>query len=106
MATRKQCIFASALFCALAFMRVVAQAADALPSWNDGNAKQSILTFVAKVTKEGSPESVPPAERIATFDNDGTLWAEQPLYFQLAFAIDRAARWDRVREMTAQEMGG
>ncbi len=60
-----------------------------LQSWNDGPAKKSIIDFVAKVTKDGSPDFVPPAERIATFDNDGTLWAEQPLYFQLLFAIDR-----------------
>ena len=52
-------------------------------------AKQSIVDFVAKVTKEGSPDFVPPAERIATFDNDGTLWAEQPMYFQFLFAVDR-----------------
>jgi phosphoserine phosphatase len=67
----------------------IAQTADPLPSWNDGNAKLSIIAFVAKVTKEGSPDYVPPAERIATFDNDGTLWAEQPMYFQLIFALDR-----------------
>jgi hypothetical protein len=67
----------------------LAHAADPLPSWNDGKAQQSIVDFVAKVTKEGSPDFVPPAERIATFDNDGTLWAEQPLYFQFLFAIDR-----------------
>lgn len=66
-----------------------AQAADPLPSWNDGKAKQSIIDFVAKVTKEGSPEFVPPDERIATLDNDGTLWAEHPMYFQLLFALDR-----------------
>jgi phosphoglycolate phosphatase-like HAD superfamily hydrolase len=63
--------------------------ADPLPSWNDGPSKKSILEFVAKVTKEGSPDFVPPAERIATFDNDGTLWAEQPMYFQFLFALDR-----------------
>lgn len=62
--------------------------ADPLPSWNDGPAKQAILAFVAKVTKEG-PDFVPVAERIATFDNDGTLWAEQPMYFQFLFALDR-----------------
>jgi phosphoglycolate phosphatase-like HAD superfamily hydrolase len=56
-----------------------AQTADALPSWNEGKTKQSIVDFVSKVTKEGSPAFVPPAERIATFDNDGTLWAEQPV---------------------------
>ena len=66
-----------------------AQAADTLPSWNDGKARQSVIAFVEKVTKPGSPDFVPPAERIATFDNDGTLWAEQPMYFQAAFAIDR-----------------
>jgi len=64
-------------------------AQDQLPSWNDGATKQSIVNFVAKVTKEGSPDFVPPAERIATFDNDGTLWCEQPMYFQLLFALDR-----------------
>src|SRR5438034_10552656 len=62
---------------------------DPLPSWNDGKAKQSIITFVEKVTKEGSPDFVPVPERIATFDNDGTLWCEQPMYFQLFFALDR-----------------
>jgi phosphoglycolate phosphatase-like HAD superfamily hydrolase len=62
---------------------------DPLPSWNEGNAKKSVVDFVAKVTKEGSPDFVPAAERIAVFDNDGTLWAEQPIYIQLAFAFDR-----------------
>jgi hypothetical protein len=66
-----------------------AHAADPLPSWNDGEARQSIIDFVARVKKKGSPDFVPPAERIATFDNDGTLWAEQPMYVQLLFAIDR-----------------
>jgi phosphoserine phosphatase len=60
-----------------------------LPSWNDGAVKSSITDFVARVTTHGGAEFVPPAERIATFDNDGTLWAEQPAYFQLLFAIDR-----------------
>jgi hypothetical protein len=63
--------------------------ADPLPSWNDTATKKAIVTFVERVTKAGSPDLVPPAERIATFDNDGTLWAEQPIYFQLAFALDR-----------------
>jgi phosphoglycolate phosphatase-like HAD superfamily hydrolase len=62
---------------------------DALPSWNDGSVKQTIVDFVARVTREGSPDYVPPAERIGTFDNDGTLWAEQPVYFQFQFAVDR-----------------
>ncbi len=60
-----------------------------LPSWNDGDAKQRILDFVAAVTNPASPSFVPASERIATFDNDGTLWAENPLYFQLLFAVDR-----------------
>jgi phosphoglycolate phosphatase-like HAD superfamily hydrolase len=68
----------------LAFAQV-----DVLPSWNDGPAKQAIIEFVAKVTKQGGPDFVPIAERIATFDHDGTLWAEQPMYFQIAFAMDR-----------------
>jgi phosphoglycolate phosphatase-like HAD superfamily hydrolase len=74
---------------ALAFGLATAAAADVLPSWNDGKAKQSIVEFVAKVTRKGSPDFVPPAQRIATFDNDGTLWTEQPMYFQMAFALDR-----------------
>ena len=71
------------LFAASAF------AADPLPSWNEGAAKLSITTFVEKVSKEGSPDFVPVAERIATFDNDGTLWCEKPLPVQLFFTIDR-----------------
>ncbi|QDU28962.1 haloacid dehalogenase-like hydrolase [Anatilimnocola aggregata] len=63
--------------------------ADPLPSWNDTNSKQSIIDFVMKVTKDGSPDFVPVAERIATFDNDGTLWCEMPIPVQLYFAIDR-----------------
>jgi phosphoglycolate phosphatase-like HAD superfamily hydrolase len=62
---------------------------DPLPSWNDGPVKTSITDFVARVTRTGGPDFVHPAERIATFDNDGTLWAEQPLYFQFMFALDR-----------------
>jgi phosphoserine phosphatase len=62
---------------------------DPLPSWNEGGAKKTILDFVARVTQEGSPEFVPVAERVATFDNDGTLWGEQPVYAQVAFALDR-----------------
>ena len=68
---------------------VIVDAADPLPSWNDGLTKKAILDFVSMVTQEGGPAFVAPAERIATFDNDGTLWAEQPMYFQLLFALDR-----------------
>jgi phosphoglycolate phosphatase-like HAD superfamily hydrolase len=66
-----------------------AYAQDPLSSWNDGPIKQAIVAFVEKVTKDGSPDFVPTEERIATFDNDGTLWCEQPMYFQLFFAVDR-----------------
>jgi phosphoglycolate phosphatase-like HAD superfamily hydrolase len=66
-----------------------AQVVDALPSWNDGASKRAIVEFVTRVTRQGGSDFVKPAERIATFDNDGTLWAEQPLYFQLLFALDR-----------------
>jgi phosphoserine phosphatase len=68
---------------------VTANAADPLPSWNDTAPRKALIAFVEKVTKPGSPDFVPPAERIATFDNDGTLWAEQPLYFQFQFAVDQ-----------------
>jgi phosphoserine phosphatase len=66
-----------------------AHAGDPLPSWNDGAAKEAIVQFVGRVTQEGSPDFVPPAERVAVFDNDGTLWAEQPLPSQFLFALDR-----------------
>ena len=81
--------FSMTVLIGLALLSVVAHAQDPLPSWNDGKAKQAIVAFVTKVTKEGAPDFVPPAERIATFDNDGTLWAEQPMYFQFLFALDR-----------------
>jgi phosphoserine phosphatase len=61
----------------------------ALASWRDGPARTAITAFVERVTRPGSPGFVPPTERIAVFDNDGTLWSEQPMYFQLAFALDR-----------------
>jgi hypothetical protein len=66
-----------------------AQAEDPLPSWNDGATKRTILQFVEDVTKRDGPHYVPPGERIATFDNDGTLWVEQPVYTQIFFAVDR-----------------
>jgi phosphoserine phosphatase len=87
--TRTQSLLAAALACALAFTTTVVQAADALPSWNDGKAKQSVIHFIKRVTAKGGKHFVPTPERIAVFDNDGTLWAEQPMYFQLAFALDR-----------------
>jgi phosphoserine phosphatase len=66
------------------------QGADPLPAWNEGAPKAAIVAFVTAVTREGSPQFVPAPERIATFDNDGTLWCEQPMYVQLAFVLDRA----------------
>jgi phosphoglycolate phosphatase-like HAD superfamily hydrolase len=68
---------------------VMSGTADALPSWRDGAAKRSITKFVGDVTRNGSPSFVAPAERIAVFDNDGTLWSEQPLYFQFLFMLDQ-----------------
>jgi hypothetical protein len=84
----------SLLACSLALVVIFsgfahAQTPDPLPSWNNGQAKKAILGFVARVSKEGSADFVAPAERIAVFDHDGTLWAEQPMYAQLRFALDR-----------------
>jgi len=79
----------------MGFMAVAvtaAQPADPLPSWNSGRVKQSIIDFVTKVTTAGSADYVPEPQRIAVFDNDGTLWPENPLPFQLAFAIDEVKR--------------
>src|SRR5262249_49855023 len=64
-------------------------AGDPLPSWNEGPSKKAIVEFVSKVTAARSPDFVPVEERIATFDNDGTLWVEQPMYSQFLFALDR-----------------
>ena len=65
--------------------------ADPLPSWNNGNTKERIINFVEAVTDPAGQHFVPPSHRIATFDNDGNLWAEQPVYFQLLFAMDYLA---------------
>jgi hypothetical protein len=75
-----------------ALTATLAHAAEPLSSWNDTNTKKAIVTFVEKVTTKGSPDFVPPAERIATFDNDGTLWPSHPMYTQLAFALDRVKK--------------
>src|SRR6266536_2182466 len=87
---RRQNILAAALVGALAFRATVAEAAAApLPSWNDTAPKKAIVAFVERMTKEGSPDFVPVPERISVFDNDGTLWCEQPMPVQLFFALDR-----------------
>ncbi len=81
--------FLLALGASLSFGTRAFADADPLPSWNDGPTKRAILEFVQTTTDESSGKFVPPAERIATFDNDGTLWTEHPMYTQLAFALDR-----------------
>lgn len=72
-----------------AFNKSAYAQSDPLPSWNDGATKKTITDFVGRVTRDGGPDFVPVPQRIATFDNDGTLWTEQPFYFQFAFALDR-----------------
>ena len=92
-AMRRQNLWVQVLVLMFAiFSAGYAHAADPLPSWNDGKAKSAIVDFMTKVTSEGSPDFVPVAERIAVFDNDGTLWPENPLPFQMAFAVDEAKR--------------
>jgi len=86
--TRKRNLIASALFSVL-LSGCASLKGDPLPSWNDGPSRKAITSFVERTTRHGSADYVAPAERVAVFDNDGTLWAEQPMYFQLAFAIDR-----------------
>ena len=86
--TRRQ-LMLTTLAAALAPAAARAQGGDPLPSWNDGPSRSRIVAFVQSVTSQASPDFVPPADRIAVFDNDGTLWSEQPMYFQLAFIIDR-----------------
>ena len=76
--------------CALLLVAAPAHAqTDPLPSWNDGQTKQAIIQFVKDATDKSSPKYVAPEDRIATFDNDGTLWVEHPLYTQAIFALDR-----------------
>jgi len=83
------CVVVAAV-CSFVFAAGSAQGqSDPLPSWNDGPAKKAVMEFVAKVTKEGSPDFVPVPERIAVFDNDGTLWSEQPVPVQFYFVADR-----------------
>ena len=80
---------AAGVFLFMAAVGAIAQPVDPLPSWNAGTAKARIVAFVQAVTEPGGKDFVSPADRIAVFDNDGTLWSEQPMYFQLAFALDR-----------------
>src|SRR6266480_6220962 len=78
-----------ALACMVVFVTIAAQAADPLSSWNDGPAKQAIVEFVKATTTQGSPQFVPPEERVATFDQDGTLWVEHPMYTQVMYCLER-----------------
>ncbi|NMN74037.1 phosphoserine phosphatase [Rhizobium sp. 57MFTsu3.2] len=82
-------VAAAVIFGAFAFAISAYAQSDPLPSWNDTGPKSAIVSFVERVTKQGSPDFVPEPERIAVFDNDGTLWVEHPMYTQLAFALDR-----------------
>ncbi|HEU5296284.1 MAG TPA: HAD family hydrolase [Burkholderiaceae bacterium] len=84
----RRSLLGAAAALALAGCASVGTGTDALPAWNDGANKQAILKFVADVTRDGAPTFVPPAERIAVFDNDGTLWVEQPMYTQMVFVLD------------------
>ena len=77
-----------------------------LPSWHETSAKQSVMAFITAVTDPDSPDFVPEADRVAVFDNDGTLWTEQPLYAQLAFAIDRAAELGHPTSLEELHAGG
>ena len=89
MRPRRACVWFLAVILALTGGQIVDAQTDPLPSWNDGPAKQSIVKFVQAVTESGGAQYVAPEQRIGTFDNDGTLWSEQPIYFQFAFALDR-----------------
>ena len=82
-------MLASTLFLTLSSLTQAVSVGTPLPSWKETSSKRALIDFVDEVTKEGSPAFVPAQERIAVFDNDGTLWSEQPFYFQLAFALDR-----------------
>ena len=86
---RTQNLVTVALACMVVFMTTNAQAADPLASWNDGAAKQAIVEFVKATTTQGNPQFVPPEARIATFDQDGTLWVEHPMYTQVVYCLDR-----------------
>src|SRR5688572_10841566 len=87
--SRRSALKIAAFAAATSSMRPALAGSAILPSWVDGNAKARIMDFVTATTTEGSADFVEPAARVAVFDNDGTLWGEQPTYVQLAFALDR-----------------
>lgn len=86
---KKHLSFILTLAVAVISFPLLAQSSDPLPSWNDGKTKQALIQFVSDVTDSSSANFVAPADRIATFDNDGTLWSEKPMYFQMLFALDQ-----------------
>src|SRR6516225_5534891 len=84
----KSALIVSAIV-ALACAATIVRAQDPLPSWNEGSAKNALIEFVRATTTQGSSRFLPPEERIATFDQDGTTWVEHPIYTQAVFALDR-----------------
>src|SRR6478752_2535815 len=86
---RTENLITVALACMVVFIATKAQAGDPLASWNDGPAKQAIVEFVKATTTQGSPQFVPTEERVATFDQDGTLWVEHPMYTQVMYCLER-----------------
>jgi phosphoglycolate phosphatase-like HAD superfamily hydrolase len=98
---RRLAVIRFAVF-ALAFAVSVAVAEDPLPSWNDSAAKKGIIEFVQATTTQGSPKFVPPAERIATFDQDGTLWVEHPMYSQIVYCLERVPAVVKAKPELAQ----
>src|SRR4030095_14364575 len=89
MKTHRKLTFVGLILVALGFPATATRAQDPLPSWNEGPAKQAILELVKATTTQGSPQFVPPEARIATFDQDGTLWVEHPIYTQVMYCLER-----------------
>src|SRR6185312_2023924 len=89
MRSNRQPTLLSAALAAMALLVTVARAEDPLPSWNDGPAKKAIVEFVQATTSEGGAKFVPAAERVAAFDQDGTLWVEHPMYSQVVYCLER-----------------
>src|SRR5262245_18608908 len=88
-ALARKAVLALAVFLVLISEASTQSSPDPLASWNDGSAKKAVLDFISRITTRNSKDFVPEAERIATFDNDGTLWVEQPMYTQMAFVLHR-----------------
>jgi len=104
--TSAAALFALLVLFTLAFSPVYAKQPDPLPSWNEGSTKTAILEFVAAVTDKNSKDYVEPAKRIATFDNDGTLWVEYPMYTQVLSHVYTGPFRNGSRERTGTEASG